>query len=257
MRWSVNSWKIFPRTCNCACTLKNPRCGGWKISLGRLLLNILLGQHWAFPLVPEYSGDSLYMIGRWDRTHFLRSSKPVLSCPVDRGYLDTKYKQRSFPLEKLQFWEWKSLLLVREHLVPRLSCILQSAMPEDIYGIEEYKMPAWARDKMFPHQQGTFSKSNTATFHMRASFWLAYVTVREYVKNRLSNKRRRYFQLNPDHSVKLCERRKDEPVWSKAVMIRKTQPINSLMMWIVYCATFLFIHTVGEVTYTSGAFESV
>jgi hypothetical protein len=30
-------------------------------------------------------------------------------------------------------------------------------MPEDISGNEEYKMPAWARDKMFRHQQGAFS----------------------------------------------------------------------------------------------------
>jgi hypothetical protein len=29
-------------------------------------------------------------------------------------------------------------------------------MPEDIYGMEECKMPAWARDKMFPHHQGAF-----------------------------------------------------------------------------------------------------
>ncbi len=42
VRWGVNSRKIFPRSCNWACTLKNPRCGGWKISWGRLLLNILL-----------------------------------------------------------------------------------------------------------------------------------------------------------------------------------------------------------------------
>ncbi len=39
----VNSWKIFPRSCNWACTLKNPCCGGWKISVGRLLLINLLG----------------------------------------------------------------------------------------------------------------------------------------------------------------------------------------------------------------------
>jgi hypothetical protein len=32
--------------------------------------------------------------------------------------------------------------------------ILHSSMPEDIYGMEECKMPAWASDKMFPHQQG-------------------------------------------------------------------------------------------------------
>ncbi len=42
LRWGVNSWKIFPRSCNWACTLKNPSCGGWKISVGRLLLNNLL-----------------------------------------------------------------------------------------------------------------------------------------------------------------------------------------------------------------------
>jgi hypothetical protein len=29
-------------------------------------------------------------------------------------------------------------------------------MPEDIYGMEECKTPAWAREKMFPHQQGVF-----------------------------------------------------------------------------------------------------
>jgi hypothetical protein len=108
-------------------------------------------------------------------------------------------------------------------------------MSEDIYGIEEYKMPAWARDKKnVPAPTGGFSISRTATFQRRASFWLAFVTVQEYFKNRLSKKRRRYFQLNPDRSVKLCEwRKEDEPVWSKAVMIRKRQPINSLMMWIV------------------------
>ncbi len=38
LRWGVNSWKIFPRSCNWACTLRNPCCGGWKISVGRLLL---------------------------------------------------------------------------------------------------------------------------------------------------------------------------------------------------------------------------
>ncbi len=41
--WGVNSRKIFPRSCNWACTLKNPCCGGWQISWGRLLLNNLLG----------------------------------------------------------------------------------------------------------------------------------------------------------------------------------------------------------------------
>jgi hypothetical protein len=35
--------KYFSRICNWACTLKNPCCGGRKISWGRLLLNILLG----------------------------------------------------------------------------------------------------------------------------------------------------------------------------------------------------------------------
>jgi hypothetical protein len=29
-------------------------------------------------------------------------------------------------------------------------------MPENIYGMEECKMSAWARDKTFPHQQGAF-----------------------------------------------------------------------------------------------------
>ncbi len=43
VRWGVNSWKIFPRSCNWACTLMNPCCGGWKISVGRLLLINLLG----------------------------------------------------------------------------------------------------------------------------------------------------------------------------------------------------------------------
>jgi hypothetical protein len=42
MRWGMNSWKIFPRSCKWACTLKNPCCGGWKISVGRLLLINLL-----------------------------------------------------------------------------------------------------------------------------------------------------------------------------------------------------------------------
>jgi hypothetical protein len=31
-----------------------------------------------------------------------------------------------------------------------------SPMAEDISGNEKYKMPAWARDKMFRHQQGAF-----------------------------------------------------------------------------------------------------
>ncbi len=42
VRWGVNSRKFFPRSCNWECTLKNPCCGGWKISGGRLLPNILL-----------------------------------------------------------------------------------------------------------------------------------------------------------------------------------------------------------------------
>ncbi len=42
VRWCVNSWKIFPRSCNWTCTLKNPCCGGWKISVWRLLLINLL-----------------------------------------------------------------------------------------------------------------------------------------------------------------------------------------------------------------------
>jgi hypothetical protein len=32
---------------------------------------------------------------------------------------------------------------------------LHSSMPEDIYGME-CKIPAWTREKMFPHQQGAF-----------------------------------------------------------------------------------------------------
>jgi hypothetical protein len=35
---SEKSQNIFPRSCNWACTLKNPCCGGWKISWGRLFL---------------------------------------------------------------------------------------------------------------------------------------------------------------------------------------------------------------------------
>ncbi len=46
MGCGVNSWKIFPRSCNWACTLKNPCCGGWKISVGRLLLINLLGSEY-------------------------------------------------------------------------------------------------------------------------------------------------------------------------------------------------------------------
>ncbi len=42
--YGENIRKIFPRSCNWACTLKNPCCRGWKISWGRLLLNILLGR---------------------------------------------------------------------------------------------------------------------------------------------------------------------------------------------------------------------
>jgi hypothetical protein len=34
--------------------------------------------------------------------------------------------------------------------------ILHSSMLEHIYGIVECKLPAWARDKMFQHQQGAF-----------------------------------------------------------------------------------------------------
>ncbi len=44
----INSRKIFPRSCKWPCTLKNTCCGGWKISWGRLLLNILLGLRWRF-----------------------------------------------------------------------------------------------------------------------------------------------------------------------------------------------------------------
>jgi hypothetical protein len=56
LRGGVNSWKIFPRSCNWACTLKNPCCGGWKISVGRLLLINLLGRH---SIELEYVGDSI------------------------------------------------------------------------------------------------------------------------------------------------------------------------------------------------------
>jgi hypothetical protein len=48
---------------------------------------------------------------------------------------------------KLQFWEWKSPLLVPEHFVPR-PC--RKTFPENISGMDERKIPAWARDKMFP-----------------------------------------------------------------------------------------------------------
>ncbi len=41
-----NCRKIFPRNCNWTCTLKNPCCGGRTISIGRLLLNNLLGCHY-------------------------------------------------------------------------------------------------------------------------------------------------------------------------------------------------------------------
>ncbi len=41
--WGVNSRRIYPRSCNWACTLRNPCCGGWQISWGWLLLNNLLG----------------------------------------------------------------------------------------------------------------------------------------------------------------------------------------------------------------------
>jgi len=30
-------------------------------------------------------------------------------------------------------------------------------MPEDISNMKEFKIPAWARDKMFRHQEGDFS----------------------------------------------------------------------------------------------------
>jgi hypothetical protein len=48
---------------------------------------------------------------------------------------------------KLQFWEWKSPLLVPEHFVPR-PC--RKTFPENISGIDEYEIPTWVRDKMFP-----------------------------------------------------------------------------------------------------------
>jgi hypothetical protein len=35
--------------------------------------------------------------------------------------------------------------------------ILHSSMLEDISGMEECKIPSWARDKMFRCQQGAFS----------------------------------------------------------------------------------------------------
>jgi hypothetical protein len=48
---------------------------------------------------------------------------------------------------KLQFWEWKSPLLVPEHFVPR-PC--RKTFPKNISGMDERKIPTWARDKMFP-----------------------------------------------------------------------------------------------------------
>jgi hypothetical protein len=48
---------------------------------------------------------------------------------------------------KLQFWEWKSPLLVPEHFVPR-PC--RKTFSENISGMDERKIPTWARDKMFP-----------------------------------------------------------------------------------------------------------
>jgi hypothetical protein len=40
--WGVNSRRIYPRSCNWACTLRNSCCAGWQISWGWLLLNNLL-----------------------------------------------------------------------------------------------------------------------------------------------------------------------------------------------------------------------
>jgi hypothetical protein len=53
--WVRNSRKIFPRSCNWACTLRNPCCGGWKISVGRLLLINLLGwdRRWRMEIYPD------------------------------------------------------------------------------------------------------------------------------------------------------------------------------------------------------------
>jgi hypothetical protein len=43
----INSRTIFPRSSNWPCTLKNPCYGGWKISVGRLLLiNLLAYKIW-------------------------------------------------------------------------------------------------------------------------------------------------------------------------------------------------------------------
>jgi hypothetical protein len=45
-----------------------------------------------------------------------------------------------------------------------------SFMPEDISGMKECKIPAWTREKMFWHQQGTFFSFTTEIFLRRASF---------------------------------------------------------------------------------------
>ncbi len=55
--------KIFPKTCNWACTLKNPCCGGWKISWGRLLLiSILLGWNWGKWGLKKYKWQGSFLL---------------------------------------------------------------------------------------------------------------------------------------------------------------------------------------------------
>jgi hypothetical protein len=54
--------------------------------------------------------------------------------------------------------------------------ILDSSLPEDISGMEEYKIPAWARGKCSSSNSGGGGLfiPETAIFQRRASFLLAF-----------------------------------------------------------------------------------
>jgi hypothetical protein len=67
-----------------------------------------------------------------------------------------KYKQCSFPMENYSSGNGKVPCWCGNMLSLAHAGILHSSMLEAIYGMEECKMPAWATDKMFPHQQGAF-----------------------------------------------------------------------------------------------------
>jgi hypothetical protein len=58
--------------------------------------------------------------------------------------------------EKLQFWKWKSTLLVPEYFVPRPCWHSIFLIAGNVFRHGGMENTAWARDKMFPHQQGAF-----------------------------------------------------------------------------------------------------